>query len=94
MYFVFGLVFCPWPFMARFEFRFLFMFFSCNSDDHSSILAIITFHFEFPAFWVEFGGLGKIITGIHRINVINPSLSFHMLHQCASGICDGLIYRN
>ncbi|MFS7924697.1 hypothetical protein Hanom_Chr03g00275731 [Helianthus anomalus] len=50
--------------MARFEFWFLFMFFSCNSDDHSSILIIIIFHVEFSAFWIEFRGLGKIITGI------------------------------
>ncbi|KAJ0557886.1 hypothetical protein HanIR_Chr07g0330201 [Helianthus annuus] len=41
MHFVFGLVFGPWPFYGPFEFLLLFIFLTCNSDGHSSILAII-----------------------------------------------------
>ncbi|MFS8023744.1 hypothetical protein Hanom_Chr16g01455131 [Helianthus anomalus] len=68
MHFIFGFVF-GLLFCGHFEFLSL------------SILTIITFHFEFSVFWVEFGDLGKINMGIRIINVISSSLSYHTLHQ-------------
>ena len=82
-HFVFGLVFGPWVFWGPFRiWTFIYMFLKLYQKS-DLVFKKIHFSLNFSAFWVEYWGLGKIITGIFKINVTRFSLSFY---RCIIGL--------